>query len=254
MRESFEVMCCGVDAQFRLGNSGIGNVFYLVEDWQTSHHMEFSGLQIMTAKSQIQVHNRFILKETHKLSESIDFLATMTGVIKKRLAGADLHVIPTRYLSRSSYLPLRKHLKTLDPATVWHTSFEAYQSLNDKSASTTLRDKWARMLMCIKGMSAERTSAVLDEFETPRAMWDALKAHVKAKRREAEGLEGESLDSTTGAKGKGRAKAKVRGPDLFFADRIQGEGRRKIGDALSRDVSPASPVVPVVDGADLAAV
>lgn len=202
--------------------------------------MEFSGLQIMTAKSQIQVHNRFNLKETHKLSESIDFLATMTGVIKKRLAGSDLHIIPTRFLSRSSYLPLRRHLKTIDPDTVWHTSFEAYQDLNDKSASTTLRDKWARMLMCIKGMSAERTSAVLDEFETPRAMWDALKAHVRAKRREAaeQADRAESIElGATGAKGKAKAKAKARGPELFFADRVQGEGRRKIGDALSREVS-----------------
>jgi crossover junction endonuclease MUS81 len=233
-------------SQFRLSNSGIGNVFYLVEDWQTSHHMEYSGLQIMTAKSQIQVHNRFILKETHKLSESIDYLATMTGVIRSHLQSSDLHIIPTRYLSRSSYLPLRAHLKTLDPGVTWHTSFQAYQDINDKSASATLRDKWARMLLCVKGMSAERVSAVIEEFETPRQMWHELKARVKEAQRaeresQAESLEGgslgESASSHGDAKKKGKGKSKERGPDMFFADRIKGEGRRKIGDALSREVS-----------------
>ena len=200
--------------------------------------MEFSGLQIMTAKSQIQVHNRFILKETTKLAESIDFLATMTGIIKSHMNGKDLKVIPTRYLSRSSYLPLRQHLKMLEPDATYHTSFQAYQDLNDKSASCTLRDKWARMLLCVKGMSAERVSAVIDEFDTPRSMWEALKERVKAAQKEAESqasTAGDSLGSASGVK-QGKGKAKVRGPELFFADRIKGEGRRKIGDALSREV------------------
>jgi hypothetical protein len=212
-------------------------VYYLIEDWQTSHHMEFSGLQIMTAKSQIQVHNRFNLKETKKLSESIDFLAIMTDVIKKRLTSTDLHVIPTRYLSRSSYLPLRAHLRASDPDTVWHTSFQAYQDINNKSASTTLRDKWARMLLCIRGMSAERASAVIDQFETPRDMWTALKERVKEAQQaesQSQSLPEASLEESLGKVKKG--KSKVRGPELFFADRIQGEGRRKIGDALSREV------------------
>lgn len=200
----------------------------------------------MTAKSQIQVHNRFILKETHKLSESIDYLATMTGVIRSHLQSSALHIIPTRYLSRSSYLPLRAHLKTLDPGVTWHTSFQAYQDINDKSASATLRDKWARMLLCVKGMSAERVSAVIEEFETPRQMWHELKARVKEAQRaeresQAESLEGgclgESASSHGGAKKKGKGKSKERGPDMFFADRIKGEGRRKIGDALSREVN-----------------
>lgn len=194
----------------------------------------------MTAKSQIQVHNRFNLKETKKLSESIDFLATMTGVIKKRLSTTDLHVIPTRFLSRSSYLPLRAHLKASSPETVWHTSFQAYQDINDKSASSTLRDKWARMLLCIKGMSAERASAVIDQFETPRDMWTALKERVKEAQREESQNQSQSLTEGSHRETSGKAKkgkSKVRGPDLFFADRVQGDGRRKIGDALSREVS-----------------
>ena len=204
--------------------------------------MEYSGQQIRTVKSQIQVHNRFMLKETHKLSESIDFLAKMTGVIKRSLANKDLHVIPTRYLSRSSYLPLKRHLASQIPGRTWHTSYEAFQSLNDKSASTTVKEKFSHMLSCVKGMSVEKVSAVLDEFDTPKAMWEAVKLRMieeeRQKRGDSESLgagDSESQCQSLGG-GKGRKK-KPRGPELFFADRIQGEGRRKIGDSLSRDVS-----------------
>ncbi|ORY28258.1 hypothetical protein BCR39DRAFT_496331 [Naematelia encephala] len=204
-----------VDQCFRLTNSCISNVFYIVEDWQVGHNMDVSGLQIMTAKSQIQVHNRFFLKETHKLSETIDWLVTMTNVITQRHSGA-LHVIPTRLLSRSSYSSFQAHLRSTYPDKRYLISFQAYQDLNDKSASKTLREKFARMLMSVKGMSAERVSAVLDEFETPRALWEGMKRRLT-----------DHVDVSGGK----------RGPDVFFADRIKGEGRRKIGDALSREVS-----------------
>lgn len=214
-------------------------MWYLVEEWQTAHHMEVSGLQIMTAKSQIQVHNGFFLKETHRLSESIDFLVTMTKVIKSQLERQDLYIIPTQYLSRSTYLPLKRSLKATDPETTFHTSFEAYQDLNDKSASMTLRDKFARMLLCIKGMSPERVSAVLDQFETPRELWEALVRRVR-EEEEWQRRNGDQGDEDgLGGVGKPKPKKKDarRGPELFFADRVQGDGRRKIGDALSREVS-----------------
>lgn len=142
----------------------------------------------------------------------------MTKVIKNRLEHSDLHIIPTRYISRSSYLPLRRHLGS---DITYHTSFQAFQDLNDKSGSTTLRDKFARMLMCVKGMSAEKVAAILDVYETPVALFEGLSEAVTV--------------PSTEVVGKGK-KAKVRGPDMFFADRVPGEGRRKIGDALSREL------------------
>lgn len=201
--------------------------------------MQYDGKQIMTAKSQIQVHNRFFLKETSKLSQTVEFLATMTKVITASHLHTDLHVIPTRYLSRSSYSTLQENLKATRPGQAFLTSFEAYQDLNDKNASRTLKVAFGRMLLCVKGMSAERVSAMLDIWETPRSLWDDLKARVEQDKASKLDDDDEEMDDgkTNKGKGKGKGKGKIRGPELFFADRVQGEGRRKIGDALSREVS-----------------
>jgi len=185
--------------------------------------MQYDGKQIMTAKSQIQVHNRFHLKETTKLSQTIDFLVTMTKVIESTLQYQDLHIIPPRHLSRSTFSALQNHLRRLQPSRTYLTSFEAYQNLNDKNASRTLKVAFGRMLLSVKGMSAERVSAILDTWETPRDVWDALQI-----RNEQAGSEVQAPQ---------QKKSKVRGPELYFADTVQGEGRRKVGDALSKEVS-----------------
>ncbi|WVR05462.1 hypothetical protein IAU60_002478 [Kwoniella sp. DSM 27419] len=213
---------------FRLSNSCIGNVYYVVEDWQVAERMEYHGLQIMTAKSQIQVHNRFFLKETHKLAETIDFLTTMTRVIQSSHQDKALSVIPTRYLSRPTYAPLQTHLRATYPDTEYLISFQAYQEINDKSASVTLREKFARMLLCVKGMSAERVSAILDTWETPRDLWNSLKQREER---------GDNDDKATQAESKTKSsKKRKRGKEMMFADTVKGEGRRKIGDALSKEL------------------
>jgi crossover junction endonuclease MUS81 len=199
--------------------------------------MQYDGKQVMTAKSQIQVHNRFHLKETTKLSQTIDFLVTMTKVIQSTLEHQDLHIIPPRHLSRSTFSALQSHLRRSQPDRTYLTSFEAYQNLNDKNASRTLKVAFGRMLLSVKGMSAERVSAILDTWETPRDIWDAL----QTRNQEAESVVEEESQK--------KKKTKVRGPDLYFADTVQGEGRRKVGDALSKEVSRfQSELVKLADG------
>lgn len=89
--------------------------------------------------------------------------------------------------------------------------------------------------MCIRGMTHEKLCLVLDVWQTPLEMWQAVK------RREAEiivELERER------AMGPIRGKSKVRPIELFFADAIEGRSQRqKIGDALSREVGVGGELV-----------
>jgi crossover junction endonuclease MUS81 len=212
-------------SQYRLTNSSIGHVYYVVENWDIERKPDSSlSLQIATAKSQTQIVSGFFLKETHKLSETIDFLRVLTENIVDTLRGQDLHVIPTRYISRATYVQLQRRLKVQHPRKPFHISFETFQSINGKNASQTAADVWAKMLLCVKGMSAEKVGAITKRYPTATAFWTGF----KEKKREWE-EEKLRLEGSTG---------KVRDLELFFADKVQGDGRQKIGDALSREVSP----------------
>jgi crossover junction endonuclease MUS81 len=216
-----------------MGKSAIRNCYYIVEDFQANANTPAEQLALTTAKSQIQVHARFFLKETHKMAETIDFLATVTNVIKSLHARTDLYMIPSQYISRTTYPALQSKLRTIpgDERSISNSKkefligFEVFQQLNDKTKSQTIREKWGRMILSIRGMSVEKASVVLDEWDTPRSLWEELKAHEDTQVVEEED------------DGKKKAKKKVRGKDMFFADKHNGDFRKNIGDALSRTVS-----------------
>jgi hypothetical protein len=87
------------------------------------------------------------------------------------------------------------------------------------------------MLLCVKQMSSERVAASLSHWRTPRELYE----WVRDRRLEAEAEKDTDGNDPAGPPPKGRKK--VRGVELVFADTVQGEGRQKIGDQLSRDVS-----------------
>lgn len=207
--------------QYRLTNSSIGHVYYVVENWDIERKPDSSlSLQIATAKSQTQIVSGFFLKETHKLSETIDFLRVLTENIVDTLKGQDLYMIPGRYISRTTYVQLQSRLKALHPDRPFLISYETYQAINGKNANQTTADVWAKMLLCVKGMSAEKVGAIIKRYPTAVAFWTGFT------KRKLE-WEQEKLENPT---------KKIRDLELFFADSVQGDGRQKIGDALSREV------------------
>lgn len=177
-------------------------------------------------------------------------------------------------LKRHSYVALQKHLRsnpsirtphssqcTPDPqqaiAPSYLITYADFDSLNSKSGLITVRECWARMLLCIRGMSPEKVAMVIDRYPYPRALWEAF--------REAEDLE-EAVNlslaegSSTGERGetgggnlslgigqrgnsKGqRRKGEARGKAESARELLCGLGgakvasRRKIGQALSGQV------------------
>lgn len=154
-------------------------------------------------------------------------MARLAPIANRPCQDSALHIIPPRYVARPTYAALQDNLRRDHPTKTFHTTFDTFQALNSKSASKTLRDTFAKMLLCVKGMSAERVAAVIDVWDTPMDMWEAIK------QREKELAEAPEPIDPKPSKG----KRKVRGMEMFFADTVTGQGRAAIGDALSREVS-----------------
>lgn len=226
----------------------IRHVYYIIEQFQPKARTPTEVTAIMTAKSQLQVHNRFFMKETTALRETIDFIKTMTDIIISSHRNIDLHIIPEKHISQTSYIALQKKLRTPPPSIdgdmddmgeisqkSFLISFESYQALNDKNGGKTLKEKWANMLLTTNGMSQEKLSVILEVWQTPIALWRDLKRHeIDWASKEGNDDDGD----TVGAEGKKKVgKKKIRGKEMFFADKTFGDGRRKVNDALSKKVS-----------------
>lgn len=148
-------------------------MLYLIEDYDVEDQMGKFAPQIQTALSSSQVVDGFFVERTSGLIASIDYLAAMDRIVRKIYEARDLSVIPSAVISRSSFLQTRDELQKKLPSASILTSFEAFQALNSKSAGLTSKEVFGKMLLCIKGMSAEKVREMLTIYSTLRQLTEA---------------------------------------------------------------------------------
>ncbi|KAF7318326.1 ERCC4 domain-containing protein [Mycena chlorophos] len=236
------------EQKFRLKQSAISRVFYLVEEYNTQQNKADWGVQISTALSSTQIADSFFVKETKNVHDTVSFLIGLTEQIGRDHQNKDLYVIPQALIKRHSYFDLQKYLRSKYPPgpnqRTYITSFEDFQHLNRASNFITVRDTWARMLLCIRGMGAEKVGAVVNRWGTPREFWEALKAaereEARARARVREEEEANAAAAAGGKKGKGKGRKKKSSVPLakLMLKGVGGSegGVRAIGNKLSTDI------------------
>lgn len=119
-------------------------------------------------------------------------------------------MIPSSAISRPTFLHTRADLQARSPTATILTSFAAFQALNSKSGGLTLLEIFGKMLLCVRGMSAEKVREILALWPTPA---DLLQSY-------------DELDNDA---------KKVA---LFLTDQVDTvDQRKKIGPALSKKVA-----------------
>lgn len=162
------------EQKFRLRKSGIKNVIYLIEEISLSaEHFQKYEEAVQSAIASTQVVNEYFVKKTQKVDDTIRYLARMTAMIREMYEKKPLHIIPTQVLTTQNYLPLVDKLRTREPGTNYHITYEAFASLASKSESLTVRDVYLKMLMCTKGVTGEKALEIQKRWKTPKAFLEA---------------------------------------------------------------------------------
>lgn len=145
--------------------------------------------------------------------------------------GQELRVIPDNIVKRHSHIALTTQLQNAYPDVTYHTTYAAFRELN-KAGAFTLRDVFARTLLCIRGMSAEKVANVLEHYDTPRKLWEAFRnaEEVEARERERELIQLENENK------RGRRKKSQVVPARQMLTRLSANGRRQIKAALAEQV------------------
>lgn len=230
-------------------------MYYLIEHYHTDAKRVTWDQQIDTALSSTQVVDGFIVKETKHIQDTIAYLTVIHQTIVKvhevclplfinshrpprsslgKFQNRDIHVIPDDHIRRHSYIALQKHLRKTEVEKTYATSYKTFQTLNAKSGQDTLKECWARMLLCVNGLSAEKVAALIELYDTPKAMNDAF---IEAEAIEEDEREREEM-MEEGGKGKGRRKKSLVPLAKHLLTRMTGDvgGRRKVGTSLSEKI------------------
>ncbi|KAI9484864.1 hypothetical protein BDB00DRAFT_878353 [Zychaea mexicana] len=150
------------EQKYRLKRSGAEKVFYIIEEYSKEDAMNFNAQAIQTAMSSTQVVDKFFLKRTATINDTIDYLVTMTKMIEQIFHNVTLYRIPDHTITRINYLEQKNRL-----GKHHHITYPLYSELNSKNDTLTLKDLYLRMLMTIRGVSAEKASALTKIYPTP---------------------------------------------------------------------------------------
>jgi crossover junction endonuclease MUS81 len=161
------------EQKFRLTKSGLKNVIYIVEEFALREAVDMQE-SILTAISSTQVVNGFFVKRTAKLDDTIRYLARMTKMIRSMYLGKDLYIVPDSHVEAHTYTQLREHIKTTYPGKDFYLRYETFSQLVSKAACMTLRDLFLKMLMCVRGISAEKALEIQRSFKTPMELLEAF--------------------------------------------------------------------------------
>lgn len=128
----------------------------------------FGPQAVQTAMSSTQVIDGFYLKRTGSIDETIEYLVRLTRMIQRMFQGVTLYRIPEHIVSRQNYLEIRREH---DRNHV--ISYPLFNHLNSKTSTLTVRDLYLRMLMTVRGVSAEKAAALMKRYPTPKALLEA---------------------------------------------------------------------------------
>lgn len=163
------------DQKFRLTKSGVGNVTYIIEDYNIGDTGNMRE-SIETAMSSTQVVNGFFVKRTAKLDDTIRYLVRMTKMLEGIYARQPLPLIPSNLVDSRTYPALLRHLETAFPALRFYPTYTDFSSLISKSGALTLRDVYLKMLMCVRGVSVEKAAEIQKLYPTPKMLIEAYEA------------------------------------------------------------------------------
>ncbi|KAI9841515.1 MAG: Crossover junction endonuclease mus81 [Thelocarpon superellum] len=204
------------EQKFRLRKSGVRHVIYIIEEMaMNAEHMAKCQEAVDSAIASMQVVNGYFVKQTQKLDDTIRYLTRMTVLLRGLHENKPLHIIPTPHLDPRTYHALRSSLAVSEPATPYHITYPSFASLASKSDDLTLRDVYLKMLMCTRGITADKALEMQKVWPTPRALVQAFEEC-----------------------GPGRDDPTIRAQrEVLFT--VMGEmvGRKKVGRALSAKVA-----------------
>ncbi|PQE32194.1 crossover junction endonuclease MUS81 protein [Rutstroemia sp. NJR-2017a WRK4] len=225
------------EQKFRLKKLGVKNVTYLIEHIQLDpEHRQNWELAVDTSIAKIQVVDKFHVKQTDGLKDTLPYIERMHKLLTKIYEGRPLYVVPTNVLTTNNHLALRELPAGGDNSGAGghHITFEAFEALASKSNILTLKDVFLKMLLCTKGIGPEKAVEIQKRWSTPRRFLEAYAECAEDAGREKE----KDKD-----KGKGKGPAVVIMTEKEKRDKKMREmvsdqlgglvGRKKVGGLLS---------------------
>lgn len=160
------------EQKFRMKNSGLEHMFYLVEDHPKAkeHWGRVGGEGGMVTPEAIEqavantaVQEGFSVKRTQDQKQTIEFLTLITRLLREKYKNTDLQCITQSDLEEGL-------VASRDTALL---EFQAFNDASRKTKRLTIREVFAKTLLRLKGLSVEMAQAIVAAYPCPALLREA---------------------------------------------------------------------------------
>ncbi|KAJ2798111.1 Crossover junction endonuclease mus81 [Coemansia guatemalensis] len=177
-RKRMDDLCASIrDGRYReqharIHSTGFTNVFYIVEGNDPDAVSRIGEAAVNSALSRIQISHGFHLKCLTNFESTLRLLMQTTNVLKSVLKG--IYAIPDTFVGLKGFAEMKKSLHLRFPQVSLAMSFDAYDAVSNKSGSLSTGEIYLRMLMTLRGMSADKALTVGGRYHTPKQLVEEL--------------------------------------------------------------------------------
>lgn len=184
-----------IEQKNRLRRSAIKNVYYVVEEGGLSDVERIIEMRqsIITSISTIMTVSNLFVRRFRKIDELVEWLVTMTEILKKTYEEKRLVVLKPRDIANQKvYADILDNFrqefeKRNTPYECVHT-LAAFQDILSKTNMMTVKDIFLLMLMLVRGISMEKAVMIQSRFPTPKSLIEFYKQHHEDSEQQKEML------------------------------------------------------------------
>lgn len=161
------------EQKFRMKGCGLGHLFYLIEDHPKQQQFwgrAGGGGNLVTPEAIEQaiantaVQEGFTIKKTADQKATIEYLTIFTRLLSKKYSGLTL--------SSCTQTDLSEGLVANRDTTL--LQFTEFNDASRKTKKLQLQEVFAKMLLRLKGLSADMAQAIIQQFPTPNSLISAF--------------------------------------------------------------------------------
>ncbi|KAL7287452.1 hypothetical protein TKK_0018557 [Trichogramma kaykai] len=172
-RKRIDDLCASIkdsryhEQKFRLKQSGIKNVIYLIENYGKSYHGCIPMTSLLQAGVNALVQDDFTVKYTRDHKDSMRYLSTMTTILTNIFEGKELISCSKDALSNIE--------RETSEGTEYLIEFSEFNKSSVKTKKFKIREMFIKQLLQLKGLSVDKAVAIAELYPTPKILYNALK-------------------------------------------------------------------------------
>jgi crossover junction endonuclease MUS81 len=118
-----------------------------------------------------QIIDKFFIKQTSDVKDSVEYLSQLTSFIKDLYKNVDLKVCLKDDLE-NYYGKFPNNKENCDFPHKFSMRFTEFNATSNKNKPPTIKEMFGRILFQVNGLSEEKCLAILEKYPTPHHLFD----------------------------------------------------------------------------------